>query len=150
MDPNMVGRNRFICSDLHFSTTVWKQAIHCKKWQQNFLATKIALLFMAYRCGSLTFVAINRTTGYQFSLIYNQQLLWSLLWTPGDGLKCMWFKFRIGQNGIGKIHCSFIGAFVTRSKTALCWQWLLMTWCLSFYFLFFLFFFFWICIHPIQ
>ena len=29
----------------------------------------------------------------------------------------MWFHFRIGQNGIGKIHCSCIGAIITRSKT---------------------------------
>ncbi len=27
--------------------TVWKQAIHPKKWRENFPATKIALLFMA-------------------------------------------------------------------------------------------------------
>ena len=36
---------------------------------------------------SLTFVAINRTTRYQFWLIC---------------ISCMWFHFRIGQNGIGK------------------------------------------------
>ena len=37
--------------------------------------------------GSLTFVANNTTTGYQFWLIC---------------IRCMWFHFRIGQNGIGK------------------------------------------------
>ncbi len=39
------------------------------------------------RRGSLTFVAIDRITGYQFWLIC---------------IRRMWFHFRIGQNGIGK------------------------------------------------
>ena len=53
------------------------------------------------RSGSLT-VPIYRTTGYQFWLIC---------------IRCMWFHIRIGQNGIGKIHCSCIGVIIIRSKT---------------------------------
>ncbi len=37
------------------------------------------------RCGSLTLVPINRISRYQFWLIY---------------IRCMWFHFRIGRNGI--------------------------------------------------
>ncbi len=46
--------------------------LHCYSWP---------------RCGSLTFAAINRTTGYRFWLIC---------------ISCMWFHFMIGQNGIRK------------------------------------------------
>ncbi len=44
--------------------------------------------------------SINSNTGYQFWLIC---------------IRCMWFHFRIGQNGI---HCSCIGALITWSQTA--------------------------------
>ncbi len=48
----------------------------------------LKLLYYSWpRCGSLTFVAINRITGYQFWLLC---------------IRCMWFQYRIGQNGIGK------------------------------------------------
>ena len=46
-------------------TTVWKEAIHSKKWRENFPAIKL-LCYSWPRCGSLTFVAIYRITGYQF------------------------------------------------------------------------------------
>ena len=35
---------------------------------------------------------------------------------------CMWFHFRIGQNGMGKIHCSCISAIITRSNTVDCFH----------------------------
>ena len=31
-------------------------------------------------------------------------------------IRCMWFHFRISQNGMGKMHSSCLGAIITRSK----------------------------------
>ncbi len=71
----------------------------CYSSQKVFPPLKL-LCYSWPRCGSLTFVAIYRTTRYQF---------WFII------IRCMWFHFRIGQNE--KIHCSCIGAIITRSKT---------------------------------
>ncbi len=50
--------------------TLWKQAIHPKKQQENFPATIKKLRCYSWPIyTSLSFIAINRTKGYQFCLI---------------------------------------------------------------------------------
>ena len=95
------------CEKAGFHITFYTMLQFGSKLFIPILGTFLPLKLLCYswpRCGSLTCVAINRTTGYQLLLIC---------------FRCMWFHVRIGQNGIGKIHFSCIGALITRSKTVL-------------------------------
>ncbi len=55
-------------------------------WSDNFPAMKNALLFMAYNVDPSHFLLLTEPSGTSFD--------WCI--------RCMWFHFRIGQNGKGK------------------------------------------------
>ncbi len=103
--------NGFLCNTypVCYQPTLFSKISAHSVWKKSYSsqARKVLYFYSWPRCGSLTFVANNITTGYQIWLIC---------------IRCVWFHFRIGRNGIGKntlLYRSCIGAIFTRSNTVL-------------------------------